>query len=131
MFAWLTAKKNNVTTTKYIEYINSIHHMCYSFYHVCWFKFYCDVITRSRLQLIINTLEQGRAMMVERKLDGAVDESSVDESSADQEVLKSDTIVHNLLKIWRPSPITEPGLTAGWLAYEIWARLEILKACYR
>ena len=27
--------------------------------------------------------------------------------------------------------LAEPGLTAGWLADEIWARLEILKACCR
>ena len=27
--------------------------------------------------------------------------------------------------------LAEPGLTAGWLADEIWARLEILNACYR
>ena len=25
--------------------------------------------------------------------------------------------------------LAEPGLTAGWLADEIWVRLEILKAC--
>ena len=25
--------------------------------------------------------------------------------------------------------LAEPGLTAGWLADEIWARLQILKAC--
>ena len=38
-------------------------------------------------------------MMVKRKLDGAVDESS-----AYQEICKSDMIVHNLGKIWRPAP---------------------------
>ena len=27
--------------------------------------------------------------------------------------------------------LAEPGLTAGWQADEIWARLEILKACCR
>ena len=27
--------------------------------------------------------------------------------------------------------LAEPGLTAGWLADEIWARFEILKACCR
>ena len=27
--------------------------------------------------------------------------------------------------------LAEPGLTAGRLADEIWARLEILKACFR
>ena len=27
--------------------------------------------------------------------------------------------------------LAEPGLMAGWLADEIWARLEILKACCR
>ena len=27
--------------------------------------------------------------------------------------------------------LAEPGLTAGWLADEIWARLEILNACCR
>ena len=37
--------------------------------------------------------------MVKRKLDGAMDKSS-----ADREICKSDTIVHNLWKIWRPAP---------------------------
>ena len=37
--------------------------------------------------------------MVKRKLDGAVDESS-----ADREIRKSDAIVRNLWKIWRPVP---------------------------
>jgi len=37
--------------------------------------------------------------MVKRKLDGAVEESS-----ADREIRKSDMIVHNLWKIWRPKP---------------------------
>ena len=27
--------------------------------------------------------------------------------------------------------LTEPSLTAGWLADKIWARLEILQACCR
>ena len=35
--------------------------------------------------------------MVKRTLDGAVDESS-----ADREIRKSDAIVHDLWKIWRP-----------------------------
>ena len=35
-------------------------------------------------------------MMVKRKLDGAVDESSADQSSADQGIRKSDAILHNL-----------------------------------
>ena len=46
-------------------------------------------------------------MMVERKLDGIVDESS-----ADQDIRKSDVTVHNLWKIWRPTP-SELSLTAG------------------
>ena len=37
--------------------------------------------------------------MVKRKLDGAVDESSVD-----RKIRKSDTTVSNLRKIWRPAP---------------------------
>ena len=58
-------------------------------------------------------------MMVERKLDGAVDESL-----ADHKIRKLDATVHNLWKIWRPAPNgtrsygrqAEPGLTAGRLA---------------
>ena len=46
----------------------------------------------------------GRPMMVKRKLDGAVDESSTD-----QEIRKSDAIVQGL-------HLAEQGLTAGWLA---------------
>ena len=38
-------------------------------------------------------------MVIKRKLDGAVDESS-----ANQEIRKSDVVVHNLRKIWRPAP---------------------------
>ena len=45
-------------------------------------------------------------MMVKRKLDGAVDESS-----ADWEIRKSDAAVH---KLWRPV-LVELGLMAGWL----------------
>jgi len=69
---------------------------------------YCDVIIKSHLQLIntsINTFfsklraflankedsEEGRPMIVKRKLDGTVNESPVD-----QEIRKSDAIVHNL-----------------------------------
>ena len=37
--------------------------------------------------------------MVERKLNGAVDEFSVD-----QEIRKSNVIIYNLWKIWRPAP---------------------------
>ena len=37
--------------------------------------------------------------MIKRKLDGAVNESA-----ADQEIRKSNAIVHNLWKIWRPAP---------------------------
>ena len=42
---------NRVTTTKYISTLiaSSMH---YSFYHVVLVKFYCEVITRSCLQLI-------------------------------------------------------------------------------
>ena len=46
-------------------------------------------------------------MIVERKLDDAVDESS-----ADQEIRKSNAIVHNLWKIWGQH-LAELGLTAG------------------
>ena len=46
-------------------------------------------------------------MVVKRKLDGAVDESS-----AGQEIRKSDAIVHNMWEIWRLHP-AEPGLKAG------------------
>ena len=60
------------------------------FYQVVLVKFYCDVITRTRLQLIntfIDTffikfcaflMEQGKPMMI-RKLDGAVHEFSPDQ----------------------------------------------------
>ena len=101
---------NSVTTTKYIEYNYSIRHMStacvtrYPLYHVVLVKFYCDVITRSHLQLIntsINTFfsklraflakQRRRRKAVKRKLDGTVDESSVD-----QKICKSDATVRNL-----------------------------------
>ena len=76
--------------------------------------------------------------MVKKKLDGAVDYSS---ESADQKIRKWDATVHNLGKIWRPAPSGTgsysrlAGWLAGWpsvpLADEIWARLEIAKACCR
>ena len=99
-----------ITTYKCIQYINSIHARVhctrYSFYHVVLVKFYCDVITRSHLQLInslINTFfsklyaflqnkEEGRPVMVKRKLDGQVYKSSASGSKK----RKSNTIVHNL-----------------------------------
>ena len=62
--------------------------------------------------------------MVKRKLDGAVEESS-----ADREIRKSDMIVHNLWKIWRPKPSGTGSY--GRQADEIWARLDMLKACCR
>ena len=52
-----TSWNNRVTTTKYIEYINSIHDTHYSFCHVALVKFYCDVITRSCLQLINTSID--------------------------------------------------------------------------
>ena len=76
-----------------------------SFSHMVLVEFYCDIITRSYLQTI-NTLidtffsnlctflveqrRKGRPMMVKRKLDGAVDKSSVDL------IHKSDATVHDL-----------------------------------
>ena len=58
----------------------------------------CDVITRSHLQLINTSIdtfwnqeEEGRPMMVKRKLNGAVEESL-----ADQDIDKSNATVHNL-----------------------------------
>ena len=101
---------NRVTTTKYMSTIisSTARATHYSFYHVVLVKFYCDVITRSRLQLIntsINTFfsklcaflaEQRRRrkampVMVKRKLDGAVKGSS-----ADRKFRKSDATVRNL-----------------------------------
>ena len=63
-------------------------------------------------------------MIVKRKPDGAVDESSVD-----QAIRKFDAIVHKLWKIWRPAP--SGTWQSGSPADEIWARFEILKACCR
>ena len=101
-------------------------------------KFYCDVITRSGLQLIntlIDTLfcklctfltQQRRRRKAndgcKRKLVG-----TVDESSTGQEIRKSDATVHTLGKIRWPAP-SKTG-SYGSPADEIWARLEILKAC--
>ena len=67
-------------------------------------------------------------MTVKKKLDGAVDESSVD-----QDFHKLGATVHNLWKIWRPAPsgTGSYGRQSGSLADEIWARLEFLKACCR
>ena len=70
-------------------------------------KFYCDVITRSRLQLINTSIDtffkisyfraflveqrRRRKAKVKRKLDSAVDESSMD-----QEICEFDVTVHYL-----------------------------------
>ena len=63
--------------------------------------------------------------MVKRKLDGAVDRSSEDQKIVNRMQLYSTCErsggVH----------LAKPGHTAGWLADEIWARLEILKAFMR
>ena len=106
----LTAENHCVTTTKYIEHLQ--HTLL--FLSRVFVKFYCNVIARSRLQLINTSIdtffskldaflveqkEQGRPKMVKRKLDG-----TVDKSSADREIHKSDAIVHNLRKIWRLAP---------------------------
>ena len=63
-------------------------------------------------------------MKAKRKLDGAVDESS-----AYLGIRKSDAIVHNLWKIWRPVPSGTRSYSR--MADKIWARLGILKACCR
>ena len=60
-------------------------------------------------------------MMVKRKLDGAVDESS-----ADQDFHK---LCATVITCERSGGL-HLGLTAGSLADEIWAKLEFLKACY-
>ena len=56
---------------KKIEYINIIHSTCYCFYHVVLIKSYCEVITRSHLQLINTLIEtffsKLRAFLVEQK----------------------------------------------------------------
>ena len=67
--------------------------MRYSFYHVVLVKFYCDVTKEaiyslstlqstpffSKLHAFLrNKEEEGRPMMVKRKLGGTVDESSAD-----------------------------------------------------
>ena len=79
--------------------------MRYSFYPVVLVKFYCDVMIEAiyayqhfdRYLLLVNfvpflrTKEEGRSVMVKRKLDGAVDESSVY-----RKIRKWDAIVHNL-----------------------------------
>ena len=57
-------------------------------------------------------------MMVKRKLDGAVDESSVD-----WEIRKSGTTVHKLWKIWRPVPSgtwSYSRLAGRWELGEAW-----------
>ena len=51
------SSNNRVTSTKYIECINSIHSKGYSFYHVVLVKFYCDVITRSRSHIINTSID--------------------------------------------------------------------------
>ena len=73
---------------------------------------YCDVITRSRLQPI-NTLidtffSKLHAFLVEQRRrkktnDGSYVDGAVDKSSGDQEICKSNVIVHNLWKIWKPA----------------------------
>ena len=61
--------------------------------------------------------------MVKRKLDGAVNESL-----ADQEIYKSNAIVHNQWKIWRPTPSG-----TGPYSRQVGRRTlgKILKACCR
>ena len=53
----------------------------------------------SKVWAFLQSKEKGRPMIVERKIDGAVNESS-----ANQEIHKSNTTLHNLWKIWRPAP---------------------------
>ena len=76
----------------------------YSFFHMVLVKFYCDVMTRSRLQQINTSIytffsklnaflteqKEGRLMMVKMKLDGAV------ENTSDQEIRKFNVTVHNM-----------------------------------
>ena len=72
--------------------------------------------------------EEGRPVMVKRKLDGAVDKSSLD-----REIRKSNATVHN-----EKSGGEEPGLMAGWLTKFGWLgniknyqiRFDILSKAY-
>ena len=62
-------------------------------------------------------------MMVKRKLDGAVDESSQIEK------FKNPTQLYINCEKSESLYLEEPGLTAGNMLNEIQARLDILKAC--
>ena len=64
-------------------------------------------------------------MMVKRKLDGAVDESSAAKKFVNW------TQLYITCEKSGGLHLAEPGLMAGWLADEIWARFEILKASCR
>ena len=90
---------NRVTSTKYMS---TIYSTSYSFYHMALVKFYCDGITRKLINTSINTFfrklcaflqnkEEGRPVMVKRKLHGAVDGFS-----RDRKFRKSDATVRNL-----------------------------------
>ena len=61
--------------------------------------------------------------MVKRKLDGAVDRSSV------IKIFVNWTRIYTTCENFEGLHLAEPDLTAGWLINEVWARLEILKAC--
>ena len=74
-YVWLTAeitvKQLQNTSSTLIGSTARVHCMHYSFYHVVLVKFYCDVIARSRLQLIttsINTFfSKLHAFLVEQR----------------------------------------------------------------
>ena len=63
--------------------------------------------------------------MVKRKIDGAVDESSVDQK------IHNSKYIHNYIAREKSGALylAELGLMAGCQADEIWARFGILKAC--
>ena len=134
-YVWLTVSWNNrVITAKCIMYINSIHSTCYSFYHVVLVKFYCDVISKSCLQLISTLIDtffsKFRAFYWNKE-----EEEGMAQWTNLQWIIR---FVNQMLlyitceKSWGLH-LAEPGLMAGrlvaWLVDKIWARLEILKAC--
>ena len=63
--------------------------------------------------------------MVKRKLDGAVDISLVDRK------IRNWTQLYATCEKSGALHLVEHSLTAGWVADEIWSRLEILKAFCR
>ena len=109
-----------------------VHSTCYSFYHMVSVKFYCDVITRSCLQLINTSIDKTSCLFsgTKKKKKGS-DRSWMAQWMNLQQIKKfvNHSRLHITCEKSEGLDLAELGLTAGWLAGHPSGRRNLGKAC--